>query len=396
MYIPVGIRLGMDRMVEGAETRDEVVLDPERQVQAREYARKQRLWMGISLAWSGILVIGFLLSGASRGLKELLLGYAAGSPWILVGLYVAAVLIGYTLLGAPLDWWSGYVLPRRYGLSTQTPARWLADEGKALGLNLVLGVGLAEVVYWLLRRDPTTWWAWAALCIAILGVILSFVAPVLLMPLYYRQTPLEDADLLERIRRLAERSKVRLSGVYTINLSARTTAANAAVVGMGRTRRILLGDTLYAQYSPEEIEAIVGHELGHQVHHDVALGTVVQGLLPFAGLYLAQQVLEWGVDRFHFQGPGDVAALPLLIIAVGLVSLVALPLANTYSRWRESLADRYALQVAGDPTALARALLRLANQNLAEADPPSWVVWLLYSHPPLRERVSQVYRKATD
>jgi STE24 endopeptidase len=370
----------------------DVALDPQRQESAREYARQRRRLLVVDLALSALLVVGFLVSGASLWLKALLLSAGLSSPWALVGAFVALVFVGYTLLFWPLAWWSSYVLPHRYGLSTQTPRGWLADQLKSLALGLVLGLPVAEVVYWLLRSRPATWWLWAGAFLIAFTVLLGHLAPVLIVPLFYKLTPLDDPELLSRIQRLAGRSGTRIVGVYTIDLSSRTKAANALVMGLGSTKRIALGDTLYADYTPDEIETILAHELGHQVHHDLELGIVVQSLLLLGGMYLGQLFLRWGVNRFGFEGPGDVAALPLLVLAVGLFSLVTMPLINAYSRWRERLADGFALRVTGNPRAFAQAMIRLANQNLAEADPPRWVVWLLYSHPPIRERVEMSLR----
>ncbi len=215
------------------------------------------------------------------------------------------------------------------------------------------------------------------------------MAPVLILPLFNKLTPLGDADLVDRIRGLAERTGRHIAGVYTIDLSSRTTAANALFMGLGRTKRIALGDTLYATYSTDEIETIVAHELGHQVHRDLQVGLAVQCALLLGTLYLAQLFLRWGIGYYGFTGPGDVAALPLLALAAGIFSLVTMPLSSGYSRWREGLADQFALDATGKPEAFVRAMVRLANQNLAEADPPRWVVWLLYSHPPIRERVAR-------
>jgi STE24 endopeptidase len=364
-----------------------VTLDPERQEAARKLARQHRRLMVVEVAFSALLVIGFLVSGASQWLKELLVDAGLTGPWGLVAAYVALVYIAYTILTGPLSWLGGYVLPHRYGLSTQSLGGWLADEAKSLALGLLLGVPVAGIIYFLLRSQPGTWWLWAAAFLILFTVLLGHLAPVLIVPLFYKLRPVEDQDLIERIRGLAERTGTRIVGVYTINLSSRTTTANAMVMGLGRTKRIALGDTLYANYSPQEIETIIAHELGHQVHHDLELGIAVQSFLLLGGMYLAHVFLGWGVDRYGFEGPGDVAALPLLLLAVGLFSLITMPLINGYSRWRERLADRFAVQVTRNPLAFARAMIRLANQNLAEADPPRWVVWLLYSHPPIKERV---------
>lgn len=365
----------------------EVALDRERQESAKEYAAVGRRFMVVELALSLAAVLAFLLSGGSRWLEAALLGLGLTSPWALAGVYLAMVYVGYTLLFWPMAWLGGYVLPHRYGLSTQTPRGWLADELKSLGLGLALGVPVGEVVYGLLRAYPASWWIWASAFLLGATVLVGFVSPVLIVPLFYKLTPVDNPALVERIRGLAERTGRRIAGVYTIDLSSRTTAANALFMGLGRTQRIALGDTLYANYSTDEIESIVAHELGHQVHRDLWLGLATQSALLLGALYLAQRFLSWGVGRFGFDGPGDLAALPLLVLAAGVFSILTLPLTNAYSRWRERLADRYAVRATGNPRAFARAMIRLANQNLAEVDPPRWVVWLLYSHPPIKERI---------
>ncbi len=366
--------------------------DQERQVLAREYARLQRRWLVIDLLFSFLLVVGFLVSGASRLFKVWLLGWGLTSPWLLVAVYMGLLLIADMLVSLPLAWWRGYVLPKRYELSTQTLKGWLLDELKTTALGLALGIPVAEVIYWLLRSQPETWWLWAAGLLVVLSIVLGFLLPVVILPLFYTLVPLEDAALNARIRELARRTGTRIAGVYTINLSSRTTAGNAMVMGMGATKRIALGDTLYADYTPEEIETILAHELGHQVHRDMELSVGVQSLLLVGSLYLARAFLNWGVAYFGFEGIADVAAFPLLVLATALFSLVTMPLINFYSRWRERLADRFALEVTGNPEAFARAMLRLADQNLSESDPPDWVVWLLYDHPPIRERVSMARR----
>jgi len=365
-----------------------VGLDPERQALARRRARDERCLMVAELAVAAALAGGWLVSGASAWLEAVLLGVGLTSAWTLTAAYLGLVLVGYALLTLPLAWWSGYVHPHRYGLSTQTPRSWLAERCKSLGLSLGFGVAAGDVVYWLLRTFPDSWWLWASAFLLATTVFLSFVAPVLILPIFYKLTPLDDAGLVARIRRLAERTGRRVAGVYTINLSTRTTAANAVLMGLGRTQRIALGDTLYADYDADEIEAIVAHELGHQAHRDLCLGLALQGALLVGSLYLAHLFLGWGVARFGLAGPADVAGLPLVLIAVGVFSLATMPLANGFSRWRERLADRFSIEVTGKPAAFARAMARLANQNLAEADPPQWAVWLFYSHPPIGERIA--------
>lgn len=172
-------------------------------------------------------------------------------------------------------------------------------------------------------------------------------------------------------------------------LSEKTTTANAALMGLGNTRRIVLGDTLYQNYSPDEIETILAHELGHHVHHDIAWGLIVESALMVVGFYLADLFLKWSAAQFRYNGIADLAAFPLLTFAIGVFGLTTLPLGNAYSRWRESLADDYALQTTRNAPAFIGAMEKLANQNLAELEPEPWVEFLLYDHPPIGKRLKR-------
>jgi STE24 endopeptidase len=231
---------------------------------------------------------------------------------------------------------------------------------------------------------------WAGLILLFFNIILANLAPVLLLPLFYKFVPLEEdhADLVTRLIDLADRAGTRVRGVYKFDMSRRTKAANAAITGLGNTRRIILGDTLLNEFSDDEIETVLAHELGHQVHHDIPIGILVESVITLGGLYLASLVLQWGVVVFGFDGVSDVAAMPLFVLVVGFYGLVTMPLGNAYSRQRERLADEYALRAIGKVEAYASALTRLANQNLAEADPEPWVESLLYSHPALSKRIA--------
>jgi STE24 endopeptidase len=254
----------------------------------------------------------------------------------------------------------------------------------------VIGLPLLAGLYWLLRVTGDLWWLWAAAGYVVFVVVVSNLAPVIIMPLFNRYVPLgaEHADLEARLRRLANAAGTRVKGVYRFDMSRRTTAANAALTGIGNTRRIILADTLLTQFDPDEVETVIAHELGHHVHRDIPTGIAVSAVITLAGLGVAALALDWGTRVLGLDGPADVAAMPLLMLSLGAFGLLTLPLNNAYSRWREVRADAYALGATGKPDAFASAMTRLANQNLADADPERWVVWLLYSHPPIRERVA--------
>jgi STE24 endopeptidase len=251
----------------------------------------------------------------------------------------------------------------------------------------VLGIAGLEALYLLLNTWPEWWWPAMAALLWLFIVAMTWLAPLVLMPLFYRIRPLDDPELAGRLRRLAERAGARVQGVYVMDMSSRTTTANAMLAGLGRTRRIILGDTLLADYSPEEIETVLAHELAHHVHNDLPLGLAAQGVVIAAGMWLASVLLTWGVAAFGFRGVGDVAALPLFVATMGIFGLVTMPPANWLSRSRERAADRYALETTGNTRAFRSVMLKLAGQNLADADPPGWVRVLFYSHPPIGERV---------
>ena len=277
------------------------------------------------------------------------------------------------------------------GFPTKHEGDWALDQAKMALVGGGLGLVLLEIVYAVLRAAPESWWLWATGIMILFNVLMANLAPVLLFPIFFKFQPLgeEHADLERRLLRLAEQAHTRVRGVYQFDMSRRTKAANAALTGLGNTRRIILGDTLLNEFTPEEIETVLAHELAHHVHKDIPLG-IVSRKRHLAGGFLSGFTGCWigGSQVFGFSGPGDIAALPLLGLAFGVFGLVTLPLTNTYSRWRERLADEYALQVTRNGPAFASAFTRLANQNLADADPPAWEEFLLYSHPALGKRIA--------
>ena len=214
--------------------------------------------------------------------------------------------------------YQGFLLEHRYGLSNETTRQWARDQLKGLALALVFGVAGASVVYWAIRTSPDWWWAIAAAIFTLLMVGLVQLAPVLLLPLFYTFRPLDRPALVERLMNLSTRARTRIAGVYEWVLSAHTKKANAALAGLGRTRRILLSDTLLADYSDDEIEVVLAHELSHHVHHDLWRGVALQTLLLFVGFFLAGRALAGLADPLDLRGLDDPAGLPLLLLVAGV------------------------------------------------------------------------------
>lgn len=366
-----------------------IQLDPERQIRAKQYSRINRRLMVLDLLISGLYILVWLVFGWSETLKTWLLRYTS-NDWLLLFLYV--VILGgiMFIINLPLSYYQGYTLPHRFELSTQKRSGWVTDQIKGILIGGTIGMIVLEIIYAVLRAFPTLWWLWAALILLIFNVIMANLAPTLLMPLFNKFVPLgeENADLTGRLMKLAERSQTFVRGVFKFDMSRRTKQANAGLTGLGNTRRIIIGDTLLNEFSIDEIETIMAHELGHQVNKDIPLGIIFGSITTLVGLFLASLGLHWGVKALGFSGPADVAAFPVFLIVLGLYSLVTMPLENGFSRWRERRADEYALSLTHNGTAYASALRRLANQNLADADPEAWVEWLLYSHPALAKRIA--------
>ena len=365
-------------------------LDPEKQKQAKQYARiRRRLWL-VDTIFSAVYALLWLFLGWATSLRTWLSSFT-DNQWLLVALFIAIFGGIYALINLPLSYYSGFVLPHRFDQSNQTFRDWVIDQLKGLVVVLPLSLLLLELLYLALRVTGDLWWLWAAGGMLLFTVLLSNLAPILIMPLFNKYVPLgeEHRELADRLLELARRANTKVRGVFKFDMSRRTKAANAALTGIGNTRRIVLGDTLINEFSTDEIETVLAHELGHHVHRDIPFLIAIGTLSTTLSLYLASLALDWAVGYFGFTGPADIAAFPALGLIFGAYGLITMPLENAISRWRENMADDYALQSTGKKEAFASAFTRLANQNLGEVDPEKWVVWLFYSHPPLGERIAK-------
>ncbi len=369
-----------------------VEIDADRQQKAREYARIRHRLLLVDLAIAAIGVLIVLFSGLGIWLRNVLqpLSWQPISGWFpwQVLLYFLILILSYQIINAPLSYYSGFVLPHRFGLSTMTLKGWLFDVFKGLALGLILEIFVIELVYVLLATQPQTWWLWVALTMLFFTVVMANLAPVLILPLFYKFTPLPEGELAQRLLALAERARTKVRGVFTMQMSDKTTAANAALMGLGNTRRIVLGDTMLDRYTPDEIEVVLAHELGHHVHHDIWKLIASQSVLTLGGLYLANLVLHWAVDTQHYYlSLADPATIPLILLLTAVFGLIVMPLSNGYSRAIEHQADEYALQTTRKVEPFKSAMTRLANQNLADVEPSPLIEFLLHDHPSIRKRL---------
>jgi len=360
---------------------------------ATRYNRLKRQVGIASLIWGVAFLLTLTATGASIGLRDLserlvsTIG-APAHPAAAVVMYVVVIALLNEIGSLPLAFYGRFVLERRYGLSKQPARAWLADQTKSFALGVVLAVMAASVLYFFIRRSPVGWWLPAGTVFAVLIVGLANIGPLLLLPLFYTVKPLENPRLRARLVRLGERAGVRVLDAYEWGLGEKTTRANAALTGLGGSRRILVSDTMLAEYSDDEIEVVLAHEIAHHVHGDIWKGLLFETVLIGAGFFSASRVLGTAAPLVGLRGPDDVAGLPLLLLAAGAVSLIMVPVAHAMTRAHERRADRFALALTRNPPAFISAMRRLAAQNLAEEEPSSIVQWLFHSHPPIRERIA--------
>ena len=355
--------------------------------EARRYNRIRR-WLGISdFAVGFVFLIILLATGWSDSLRDLALQLGAHGYSLSLFIYLILLLAISKALGIGFDYY-GFQLERRFHLSNQKFASWAWDEIKGFLIGIVLGSVIVELVYFTIRQWPQHWWMLAWVLFMGLFILMAQVAPIVLFPIFYKFEPLDNEELRRRLVILSEHSGTRVRGVYRWKLSEKSKKANAALTGLGSTRRIILADTLLDNYTADEIEAILAHELGHQVHRHILKSIFVQAGITLFGFWAANWALHYAVDHHMFEQLSDFADLPLLALVSVVLSFLLMPALNAYSRFNERQADRYAFESTASVEPFISSMNKLAEQNLAERTPSKWVEWFFHSHPSISRRLA--------
>lgn len=364
-------------------------MEQDRQNQAKIFAKQKRLVFFFDFGLHGMWAILWVITGVSVFVREQLFAY--GLPILIINaLFIVLYGLSSILFLFPLTWYGDYLLPKRYEVSNETLSSWLLDQLKGTVISGVIGIPVLMAIYWFLSTQPRTWWIWAASFMVLLSVLFARLYPVLIAPIFNKFVPLgiEYETLSHKLSVLAEKAKTHISGVYQFDMSRRSKTANAALMGLSKSKRIVLSDTMLTKFTDEEIETVLAHELAHHVHKDIPLSILVNSLLIFASFFLASFGLIWGMELFHFSSVSDIANLPWLEIIFGLVSLLVFPAQNSFSRILEKRADAFALQLTQKPAVFASALRKLTDQNLAELDPDPLIEFFMHSHPSLKKRIA--------
>ena len=342
---------------------------------------------------SAVLSFVVLLALVAEGITGALSAWShslTGNSYIALLVFVFVLGGIQTAVTLPLSYFSGFYIEHRYHLSNQTIGRWGWEKLKGVLVGLPLITIVLVLLYYCLETYGAMWWLPVGIGLTVFSVLLARIAPVIILPLFYKLTPLEDSTLKKRILQLCTDARVAVEGIFSFNLSKNTKKANAAFTGIGKSRRIILGDTLIREFTEEEIGTVFAHELGHYKHRHILIGMCTGTVSTFAGLYIAAQLYEMSLALFGFSHITDLAALPLLALWLSLFSLVTSPIGNMLSRHHERQADRYAVRATGNRSAFISALRKLTAMNLADPDPHPLVEFFLYSHPAIAKRIKLV------
>ena len=315
---------------------------------------------------------------------------APGPWWLETAVLACVAVVASALVRLPLSFWRGYVHEHRFRLSTQTVRGWLTDRAKGVAVAAVLtSVAMFGLVG--LARALPRWWPLAAAAAAgAFTLLVAFVAPVVLEPVFNRFRPLDDARLAGSLRRLSERAGVPVERVLVADASRRTRKGNAYVSGLGRTRRVVVYDTLLERSGPGEVELVVAHELAHRRARHVAKGTAIAVAGSALGVLVVWACLGWDalLDAARATGPGDPRVAPLVLLIAAALELAAVPLLAAISRRFEREADRGSLELTSDVESFERAHRELARSNLSDLAPPRALYVLLFTHPTPPERIA--------
>src|SRR5579872_4865182 len=359
--------------------------------EARRYNRIHRRLSVADFVVGAVFLIVLLRTGWSDWLRDLALRRGFQNYTLAVFLYLFFLLFIAKILGLGFDYY-GFRLERRFQLSNQRFRSWLWDETKGFLVGLVMAAIVVELLYYMIRQFPQNWWLITWALFMGLFILLAQLAPVLLLPIFYKFEPLENEDLKSRLVKLGERAGTRIRGVYRWKLSEKSKKANAALTGLGNTRRIILADTLLDNYTPDEIESVLAHELGHHVHRHIFKIILVQAAITFVGFWAANWTLHYAVDHHMFEELSDFANLPLLALVSVVLGFLLMPALNAYSRFNERQADRYAFESITSVEPFVSSMNKLAQQNLAERTPSKWVEWFFHSHPSISRRLAAAER----
>lgn len=357
-----------------------------KQILAKKYSRiNQILSLTETILFFAILLF-LLISGLSKEIEKYAYGFTSNNYLALL-IFLAIIGIAESIMSFPLDFYSGYILEHKYNLSNQTIISYFKEKAKSLAVGLLIGIPVIMIFYFILSNFGENWWFILGIFMFLFSVILGRIAPVLIFPLFYKFKPIENETIKNKILSICEIAGVKIKGIYVFDMSKNTKKANAAFTGIGKSKRIILGDTLIDKFNEDEIQSVFAHEVGHYKHKHIYKIMILSTLLTFAGLYMTAILYENSLDIFGFKHIYELSALPLITLFISAYGLVTTPISNIFSRKFEREADKFALDMTKNSFSFISAMEKLADQNLADKEPNKIVEFLFHSHPSLKKRI---------
>ncbi len=362
------------------------LIDREKQKRAKKYHKDNFKTSVVTYIISGIFIAALLWFDISKNFV-VFIDAITNARFLIILIYFTVFYIVYSLITMPLAYFDGYVIEHKYGFSTQNFKAWLKDWVKSFFVSFILGAIVFEIIYLVTNISPTLWWLWLSIIIIIFSVILANLFPVLILPLFYKTSPIENEDLRSKIEDICKQTKINVQGIFSINLSSKSTKANAAVVGLGNTKRILIGDTLIADYTEDEILAVLAHEITHYREHHVWWLILWQSCTTIVMFYVFYLIYPYIYGLVGFGKASDIAAFPLFGAIFAVLAFVLKPLGSAISRYYERRADKGALNLTKDPESFISLMAKFCNKQLSIAYPNPFIEWYKYSHPSPGNRI---------
>jgi STE24 endopeptidase len=354
---------------------------------AKIYSRLKMKLSIIDMIIDILLISFFAFSGISGRITSLIRSYDLGSDYAVFLVFLSVIGIAAGMVSFPLDFYSSYIIERRYNLSNQGLLRWTAERGKSLIVSLVLGIPVALVFYHFLVLTGNDWWLYFSGFVFFFAVLLARISPIIIYPIFYKFTPLQNGEVKDGIEKLLKDAGMTVRGLFTFNMSKNTKKANAGFTGIGKSRRIILSDTLIENFTPDEIRVIFAHELGHYKYRHIAKNILMSGIMIFFAFYICGSLYEWTRLNYGYISPTEIAAIPMLFFYLSVFSIIIMPLTNMISRKYEREADRFAIETTGDSASFISSMEKLAELNLSDREPDPVIEFLFYSHPSIKKRI---------
>ena len=361
----------------------------ERLEKAIKYQKEKNILYFADQGYTILFLVLFLFLGISAYLRRQIEKITRKRFWV-VAFYTLLFLIIAFVIGFPSSYY-GFSLEHEDELSNQTFFQWFGEELLSLLVLAIIALIAVEGIYLALRKAPRTWWIYVSVVFIIFTVILVNLAPILIMPLFNVYTPLPEGELRDRLVKLSHKANVEVEDIFTMDMSKQTKKANAMFTGLGNTKRIVLGDNLIDEFTADEIEVVIAHEMGHNLLHHIWRGILFSSILMGIGFFLIHlsgpRIITRFRNRLKIENMADVASLPLIFLIFVIYGIVTMPIGPAFSRHIERQADKFALDMTYNKEAFISTMDKLAYINLSDPNPSPVIEFLLYDHPPISKRI---------